>query len=328
MTREFCTLFDSNYLFKAVAMYRSLECHCPSFQLTAFCFDDRAKEVLDRLALPALSTVSLAELEAFDGELHSTKDDRTPTEYCWTATPALPLFVLRTRPEVDEITYLDADLLFFADPESLFEEMGNASTLITPHRFAPEFAHHAVSGIYNVQLLVFRRDERGLAALQWWHDRCIEWCYYCLEDGKFGDQKYLDDWPERFEGVHVLGHKGGGLAPWNITRYDVSSHAGRVFIDEDPLVFYHYHRVRLFSDGSYGWRPPGYFVSRTNKRLIYDPYLHALDEAKQIVWSVEPGFEGGLQPRPDFSERFRDVRLRLATEVIRRSRRARLLVTP
>src|SRR4051794_31878328 len=122
MHREFCTLFDSNYLFKAVAMHESLLRHCPDFTLTAFCFDERAQRTIDALELPSLRTVSLAELEAADPELHSTKTDRTAVEYCWTATPALPLHMFRTRPEIDEVTYLDADLMFFADPEALFDE--------------------------------------------------------------------------------------------------------------------------------------------------------------------------------------------------------------
>src|SRR2546427_1865229 len=120
MHREFCTLFDANYVYKAVAMHESLLRHCPSFTLTAFCFDDRAKAVMDGLALPSLRTVALSELESGDPGLLSTKGDRTPGEYCWTATPALPLHVLRTRPQVNEVTYIDADLLFFADPEPLF----------------------------------------------------------------------------------------------------------------------------------------------------------------------------------------------------------------
>ena len=314
-SREFCTLFDSNYVFKALALHASLQRHCPSFHLTAFCFDELAKQTIDGLALANMSTVALEQLEAFDQELLSVKHDRSPVEYCWTATPALPLYVLGTRPKVEEITYLDADLMFFADPEPLFEELGPASVLITPHRYSPEFAHHAINGIYNVQFLTFRRDERALTTLQWWHDRCIEWCYYRLEDGKLGDQKYLDDWPDRFEGIHVLRHKGGGLAPWNITQYDVREAGGRVFVDEDPLIFFHYHRVRVLADGGYDWRPPGYSISRTNRRLVYEPYFVALEEAKRLVWATDRHFTAGLEPPPDLRRRLQDRWARLVMRV-------------
>jgi hypothetical protein len=304
VTRHFCTLFDRNYVFKAVVLHRSLLRHCSSFHLTAFCFDYDAKRVIDALGLPHLSTVSLGELESFDAELLSVKPDRNPVEYMWTATPSLPLYMLGALPELEEITYLDADLMFFSDPEPLFEQMGAASILITPHRFSPELAHHAINGIYNVQFLTFRRDKRGLEALNWWHDRCIEWCYYRFEDGKLGDQKYLDDWPERFEGVHVSRHKGCGLAPWNITQFDVHETPARIYVDEDPLIFFHYHRVRQLAPGGFVWRPPGYYISRENRRLVYEPYLEELGRAAAEVQERVPGFVSALERRPSRRERF------------------------
>jgi hypothetical protein len=303
MKRHFCTLFDQNYVFKALALHRSLVRHCPDFHLTAFCFDDEARRVIEALELPNVSTVGLDELEAFDAELLSVKPDRSPVEYLWTSTPSLPLYMFAARPELDETTYLDADLMFFSSPEPLFEEMGDASVLITPHRFSPELAHHAINGIYNVQFLTFRRDARGLEALNWWHDRCIEWCYYRFEDGKLGDQKYLDDWPERFDGVHVLRHKGGGLAPWNITQYDVRETPAGIYVDDDPLIFFHYHRVRLLERDSFVWRPPGYYISPENRRLVYDPYLEELRRSVEDVQRRVPGFSAGLEAAPPRRER-------------------------
>ena len=162
--REFCTLFDSNYLVKAAGdVPLAASAHCPDFHLTAFCFDEEAEELLAELGLRAPDrSCRLRDLEAPRPALLAAKATASPVEYCWTATPALCRYLLETRPELGEITYLDADLLFFSDPEPLFEEMGDASVLITPHRFAPEYADQEENGIYNVQFMTFRRDERGL----------------------------------------------------------------------------------------------------------------------------------------------------------------------
>lgn len=320
MTRELVTLFDANYLVKAVAMARSLEALAGTkVRLTCCCFDERSKRVLDALALPNVRTLALAELEHGDPELLAVKPTRTPTEYCWTSTPALLRYVLDATPEIDELTYVDADLLFFSDPEPLFAEMGDASICITPHRYAPQYIAQEINGIYCVQWNTFRRDERGLTALDWWRERCLEWCYYRLEDGKLGDQKYLDDWHQRFAGVHVLQHKGGGLAPWNVPNYDVQcggSHG--VLVDDDPLVFFHYHRVRLRRRGAADWRPPGYEIGENVYELVYAPYLRACDEALELIRTVQPGFDGGLQEPPLLRERVQAARADLGARRVAR----------
>jgi len=313
---HFCTLFDVNYLPRGLVLYESLARACPEFTLRVFCMDIETKQILDRMQLPSLRAIALEELEAHDPALLAVKPTRTQVEYCWTATPAVSLFALEREPELDLITYLDADLMFFRDPAPIFEELGDASVLIVPHRYAPQWqAWEETSGTYNVQFLTFRRDERGLETLTWWHDRCIEWCYHRFEDGKLGDQKYLDDWPERFEGVHVLQHPGGGLAPWNVANYELRNGGGSVLVDDQPLVFYHYHSLRLYSGmtllrslgfGSRTYRltrarPPlvwasGYPISDPERKLVWDPYLRRLGAAVSRLRRIEPRFSAGFIP--------------------------------
>jgi len=264
------------------------------------------------------TTLSLSELEAHDRALAAVKATRTAVEYYWTATPAICAYALERDDEIAAITYLDADLEFFADPRELFAEAGESSVTIVPHRYAPEWQHlEAESGTFNVEFMTFRRDPRGLEALGWWRERCLEWCYARYEDGKMGDQMYLDDWPERFHGVHVLEHPGGGLAPWNASSHDLAVSNGGVTVDGRPLVFYHYHSLRLYR-GITALRRAGLFRScRYTKgrtplvwssypltpaelELLWDPYVRAVGDAIADVRALEPAYDDGfvaLDPR-------------------------------
>jgi SAM-dependent methyltransferase len=315
MRNEFCTLFDVNYLPRGLALYRSLAEQCDTFHLRVYCVDRETKDLLDRLALPALETIGFDELERDDPELLAVKPTRSRVEYCWTATPAICLHALDSRPELESITYLDADLLFFHEPSPVFDELGDASVLIVPHRYAPPWqGHEEASGIYNVQFMTFKRTADGLEALRWWRDRCLEWCYFRVEDGKMGDQKYLDDWPTRFTGVHVLQHPGGGLAPWNIESYTLSVGPTGPLVDGVPLIFFHYHSLKLYRGGGARLRTVGLFrdafrtgnllwsadypVTRHERRLVWNPYLRALERAYTVLRSLSPGFGAGFVRPP------------------------------
>lgn len=300
---HFCTLFDRNYLFKGLALYRSLAEECRNFHLYILCMDDIAHEVLDNLRLDNVSLIRLAEFE--DDELKRIKDDRSVAEYCWTCTPSLLLHALRRNPDIDLITYLDADLYFFCDPEAIFEEFGNRSILIVEHRYTDRYRHLSANGIYNVEWLSFRRDVNGLAALEWWRDRCNEWCFNRLEDGRMGDQKYLDDWPERFAGVHVLQNIGAGVAPWNFSRYAIEEQDGRILVDKAPLVFYHFHQFRIFSSDRFFFMPDYFTVEKDVPMEIYQPYVRAIRESIAQVRRVSPGFKHGIDSYlPVFARNF------------------------
>jgi hypothetical protein len=274
-------------------MYESLARLCDDFHLYVFAFDDACLQGLKSLAYPHMTVISLSEFE--DDDLLRVKPQRTVAEYCWTCTSSTILYVLNHF-DVDQCTYLDADLYFFGSPPVLFEEMGDNSILITEHRYTPKYDKSKKSGTYCVQFISFKKDNRGLKALQWWRERCLEWCYARVEDGKFGDQLYLEDWTTRFDGVHVLQHLGGGLAAWNVQQYKITEHESALWGKEHstgkefPVIFYHFHYVRLYLNGlvELGRRE----LSSEVLQLLYRPYLanlkHLGDRLKNIGILFDP----------------------------------------
>jgi len=238
---HFCTYFDKNYLLRGLALYHSLKEHSPPFTLSVLCMDNDTYDTLTRLNMPELRPISIDDFEREDHELLIAKENRSRIEYYFTCSPCLPLYIFKTQPNTDLVTYLDADLFFFDSPAPLFEEMGNSSIAIIPHRFPPNSRNAETAGSYNVGYLSFRRDTNGMACLKWWKAKCIEWCCDKVEDNRFADQKYLDSFPYLFSEVGILQHKGANVAPWNMINYRMSYSRRKIFVDGVPLLFVHFH---------------------------------------------------------------------------------------
>ena len=285
---NFCTLFDSAYLSRGLVMYHSLKKHCQSFHLYLFAFDDKSLLVLKSLALENVTVISLQEFE--DKELLQIKSTRTRGEYCWTCTPSTILFVLNTY-HVDHCIYLDSDLYFFSSPQIVVDEMGNNSVLITPHRYTLKYDQSQKTGIYCVQFVVFKNDERGLTILNWWRKTCLQWCYNRFEEGKFGDQKYLDDWPTRFAGVYVSGNLGAGVAPWNMQQYrfakekDVITGTEIATGKKFPVIFFHFHSFAFVTPTCFSPRPY-YKRTTTAISLLFNPYTKEIINIRNQISQV------------------------------------------
>jgi hypothetical protein len=217
-------------------------------------------------------------------------------EYCWTLTPCLAWHVLQHDRAIDAITYLDADLYFYSAVEPLFAEIGDASVAIIEHRFTPRLQHLEVNGRFCVEWVGFRRDSEGMACLERWRAQCLEWCFARLEDGRMGDQKYLDAWPRDYRSVHVLQHEGAGLAPWNFDRYRFGRQGDGAFtVDGVPLLFYHFHQFQLLEGGRFDRLSESYIAARREPDAVYTAYEDALREAVLQVQRLVPGFAYGIK---------------------------------
>ena len=288
----FCTLFDSNYLDKGITLYHSMVRNMPNFRLYVFAFDDKCYEILKKENSPNLIPISLQEFETED--LLKVKQERTSAEYCWTCSPWVIKYVLDNYDE-RICTYIDADMKFFYSPQVVFDEMKerNASIIIVPHRFKSDEeereAHNKV-GSYCVEFNTFVKDNNGLKALNWWAERCLEWCYYVVPGTTewYGDQKYLNVFPERFKGVMVCDHYGVGLAPWNINLVDYDNEnndiinvkvkkTGEVF----PIVLFHFENVSFVT--KHILNASSRTSSKKLYKAIYESYIKDLMRNREYI---------------------------------------------
>jgi hypothetical protein len=295
MHLDFCTIFNHHYLTRALAMYVSLERNCDSFHVYAYVLDDVCMRFFDTREYPNLTAIPISAAE--DAELLKVKEGRTIGEYCWTFTPSLILYSIE-KYNLKHCTYIDADLYFYRNPKILIKEMGDNSVLITPHNFSPEYRDALKFGKYCIQFMTFKNDAYAMKALKWWRNACLDWCYNRLEDGKFGDQLYLDDWLTRFEKIHELKQEGT-LAPWNNLLFDISSENGEVILINketslrSPLVFYHYHGFKFVQEQYHLFNRllfkrktidfGSFTISPSMQKTFYNSYIEHLKSKSTLV---------------------------------------------
>jgi hypothetical protein len=280
-------------------MYESLKDQCKYFHLFIFAFDDLSFRILQNLKLDFVTVISLDQFET--AELREVKKNRTTAEYCWTCTPSTVSFILNNF-DVPHCTYVDSDLYFYSDPSVLVSEMveNHKSVLITEHRFSPlpKLYEEKRAGRFCVQFITFLKEEKSMQVLELWRSQCINWCYARYEDGKFGDQKYLDVWPLTYPNVRILQHQGGGIAPWNLTQYSFSREENsikgivRKNSSEFNVVFFHFQYVKFLKDGSYdiGW----YYISPEIKKIFYEPYLKKIKDIEKRIMNLNGNYKTGI----------------------------------
>lgn len=259
MLRHHCTYFDRNYLTRGLALHQSLMQHAGAFELVILCLDEAAEIALRQKALPHVRLLPLAELVAKYSALAAARGNRTNLEFYFTCTSWLMQHLLPRVPASGLLTYLDADLYFFASPQAVYDVIGTASVAITPHRFPPSLAHLERYGKFNVGWVSLRHDATGLACAADWAAKCADWCFNQLEAERYADQKYLDAWVGRFPGTVSLVHPGMNAAPWNVKDCTFAPGKAGPSVNGQPLIFYHFHALVYLG------------------RQLHDPSLHKYD---------------------------------------------------
>ena len=278
---NFCTLYDSNYISKGIALYLSIAKYTDDFTMYVMAMDRKCDEMLKEINFPHIVVECLDDNTT--PELIEAKGNRSRAEFCWTCGSFVTLCFL-TKYNLPDITYLDSDLMFFCSPQVIFDELAtkNASVGLSPH-----FIPYNATGKYCVQYCYFKNDKDGLAALTWWKDECLKWCYSQIEDGKYGDQMYLNHMPRLFDNVCDIENRGTGIAYWNEFNYKFTKDAVLYKGCKYPYVFCHYSGFNI------SWRDRKvvvkecYPVKSSLRTFLVNPYVDLLKNVYCNYWNQQ-----------------------------------------
>ncbi|EOR22087.1 putative Glycosyltransferase, partial [Niallia nealsonii AAU1] len=286
--QNFCVIAGKEYCMKIMAFYESLVKNSNNFNLWVCCTDAITYKFLNEKNLKNMHLFRVEEIE--NDQLRAVKQERMINEYCWTLKSFVIEYILKNN-DVEQVLYCDGDIYFFSNPDSIFNEWGSASIFLTPQRDLDWVEQKY--GKYQAGIVGFRKDETGLAAVQWWKDRCIEWCSVVESNGRFGDQKYLDQLPIMYENVQISSNLGVNAAPWNIVynnNFKISLQGDKVFINNDPLVAYHFSCLTIYSSDKYDlWNMHQLNIQKEIMNYIYVPYL---DHLERVITSYQNSYPG------------------------------------
>lgn len=262
---NFVACFDINYNVQALALIESIEKNVKDYQFFIFCMDESSFKTIDNLKNKKIKVFLFEDFE--DSLLKKLKKQRKANEYFWTITPRLPLIIFDNFDQIDQVTYIDTDIFFLKSPDEIYKDFQETKKdiLLTKHNYSPKYDKSEISGKFCVQFLIINRE--GYDIIKNWELLCNEWCYDRIEKNRYGDQKYLDDWPEKYKDrIYIVKNRNLFQGPWNADSTNA-----------DEAIVFHFHGLRKIVKNFY-LLSRGYNIPHATKIKIYDLYFKILNK--------------------------------------------------
>lgn len=240
------TISTANYWPYTAVLLESLARICPDWEVYVLALNELPKSEL---------TANVKILRAEDiwgSDTRLCQARLNLFEWACASKPRLLRFLLEDS-GASLAVYADSDIEFFAPPDSVCRASG--SIILTPNVSATKECEsaawergHLQYGAFNGGFLAVRNTEEGRSFLTWWDERILRYC--CTDPWLdiFSDQRWLDLVPGLFPGVVIDRSPSLNVATWNVRGRELRVADGRYWVGDNPLSFFHYHRVRLGMD--------------------------------------------------------------------------------
>ena len=242
---HFCTIASGNYIPFVETLFASLQEQEVNASLhvlmTDVNFKDPSKEGLFVHALSQVKDDLL--IDRIEHQYHANNNYLR-----WALKPVFLRYLLK---EHEAVIYVDNDIFFFHSFHFLFEQLANASILLTPHWFnlrpypnTENFNTNFQIGLFNAGFIGASR--RGIPFLEWWAEACLYRMERNEQEGFYDDQRFLDMSLLVDENAAIVRHLGCNVGSWNMHQNKRVSTNGQAMINgKYPVVFVHFNHETI-----------------------------------------------------------------------------------
>lgn len=183
-----------------------------------------------------------------------------PQEFCYkynitelaTAFKPFLLSYLFKSNDMDNLLYLDPDILVTHSLNKLYDELKKTDIILTPHLdkdypddgLLPDDSHIMRSGIYNLGFIGLRNCKNVDDFLTWWQHKLYDKCVIDHKIGYFVDQKFIDLAIVLFPNIKIINDIGYNVAYWNLHSRKIHKNDNVWMCNEGILYFYHFSNFK------------------------------------------------------------------------------------
>lgn len=237
-----CTIVSKNFLAHARVLAHSFHLHHPDAEFIVLLVDDIdtvPDSTGERISMVSMHDLPLPDRNQFCfryglRELHTA------------AKPFFLEWIFHHR-QVDQVVYLDPDILMEAPLLSVQKALSSHSVVLTPHvlksiedGLRPSDYDVLRVGVFNLGFIGLSDTAVTRDFLNWWQKRVTEDCTEQPDRNVFFDQRWMDLVPAIFSGVHVLKDPTCNVAYWNLHERFIQSTEGHYNVEGYPLTFFHF----------------------------------------------------------------------------------------
>lgn len=286
----FVSYFSKEYVISGLASMQSALANNPNSDGILVCIDHEGQELLRSLSLPTtISIIPFEQLRKSKAEFDRFMQSRSRFESIISIKPTLLKEISDYIIDNQFYIYLDTDIYFFDSIENFLIENQDKSFIVFQHMYLEKQQTYPF-GKYNAGLVILKKDSAALGILTKWSKLCREWCYLRTEPGRYADQGYLDQLTLDTFALGAVSTSINLGMHYPLTRNRLTRKHKRILVNQEPLICFHFHGLRIGSEmistglNRYGFKLRNLYIFK----IIYKPVLNYLISSAKEIEKTKP----------------------------------------